>query len=277
MHRLFGLFRDPFAGAADGDLYWESGERAAVRRRTLEVLRDGQDVWLRGPAGSGRQAFLARTAGDLALEGRRILWSEQDELNSAEAFLSLLLSVADPTATRTDLLPTAERFYAKLLEAFAETGITTVFAGSPALGAGALEEAEMFASLRVAGFRLVNLALIGEGPPPWAGLREVLLPPLSSEELKACILHRAAACGRETALPRKILDTLAEGASGIGDAMERARTALFSRAFRDFPRAAEPSGVGDRTSPLLDPRELDEVGCLLETLGHRGAGSEAKA
>ena len=55
---LESLFADP----CSAELYWESRHLRTHTVAALESLENGRSVWVKGPGGSGRQAFVAHLA-----------------------------------------------------------------------------------------------------------------------------------------------------------------------------------------------------------------------
>jgi hypothetical protein len=209
---------------------------------------------------------LERVAQDLAVEGQRVLWVHGEAVDSGDLFLRDLLAVLDSASPPQECLSAAETLYTRLLGAFAEAGPSVIVFGASHLAVEALAEAEILAGLRVAGVALVRLALLGAGPTPFPGLKEIPLSPFSEEDTRACLLHRASAFGAPGLLPLQELAWIAEKARGIGDAVAQARTAICRAAFRGAVLAAKPK----EASGLLDIREVDEVGRLLDALSPEG-------
>lgn len=265
-----GSSRDPLAPVCDGDLFWESAPRAAVRRRCLELLAEGRGVWLSGPPGSGRSTVLDRLAADLAGEGRAVLRAEAPVTGAAEEFVAgLLAGVADGPPPE-GLLLAAEALYARLLEAFAARGTVPCFPGAVSASGGVVAELEVLASLRVLGRPLVALALAGAGDSPLVGLETVRLPPPEPVDLEALLSHRLAVCGATGLLAPAAIADVAARAVGFEDAMARARRARaqasFERALAEVPAPSTRGAEPPRPS-LFDPAELDEVSRLLDSLG----------
>ena len=265
MHRLFGLSRDPFAPGYDAELYWESPQRAGVRERVTRALVRGRGAWLRGAPGAGRETLLARVAEDLALAGRPVLWAGAQAPQGGQALLDLLLGVAGVQVPGGDEIDRAAALYPALLEGFRRGGAVLVVLGS-ALGEGAGVELEILAQLQVAHKTLITPFLWGDGEPPVDGLAPVDLPSFSDAELRACLTHRVAVCGRPDLFAKPELEALVQDVEGVGEVLQRGREALLRKAFAGHG----PAGGGAnelRVAPVLDRAALEEVDHLLATLG----------
>jgi len=135
-------------------------------------------------------------------------------------------------------------------------------------GAGARAELGMLSELRIVRKPVVALALWGDGKPPVDGLLRVEMPGLSQAGLRACLDHRAAACGRPGLLSEATVEAVVSGAVGLGDAVRRGRETLVRLAFsRPSPADAAPSTSPPYAAPVLDREELERVDRLLEILG----------
>jgi len=267
VHRLFGLSRDPFALVCDGDLYWESPRRAAVREQVTRALARGRGVWLCGEPGTGRETLLARAVEDLALAGRPVLWAGAASVEGAWNVLGALLDLTGAEAPEGDLVDRAAAVYRALLEGFSRGGPVVVVLPSPS-GEGARAELDLLSQLRVAGKAVVSLALWGEGEPPLDALSRAAVPSLSPEEVRSCLGHRAAVCGRGDVLSGKALDEVVRDARGLGEAVRGGSKALLRMAFSGRRQAEAPGRVGkSQATPILDRAALEEVDELLETLG----------
>lgn len=270
MYRSLGLSRDAFAPVCDGALFWENAQRARARKTAMSALRSGRGVWLRGGEGSGRGVFLARVAGDLALEGRPVLFCEDPAPTTPEDLLSGLLDACgamDPR--RGDLLAQTEAVYSRLLETFCQAGTTVVIPAPGPIPPNLVEEMEILAGLRVLGRPLAVVALAGEGAPNCEGLEEVRLPVPGPDDLRACLAHRAAACGRPDLFDSDRLLDIVSRAGGFGNAVQRARHEVARLAFQGAGSASSRSDVSDEPDggpQFLDAHELGEVDRLFESL-----------
>ena len=266
MYRVFGLARSPFAPVADGELYWESADRARLRNTALDALREGHGLWLKGPPGSGRGTFLERVAEDLALDGRPVLWIDSPVPPSAEGLLCALLHGAGQSAGPEGGLAAAEALYGVLIRSFEAAGACACFPGQEPLEAPSLHEALLLAGLRIAGFPIASVALCGAEEPPSPALIEISLAPFSRSEIQDCLAHRASACGCPDLLAPEVLGRIAESSQGIGEAVTLARRELARQAFlaKRSPLETEPPAAPPRT--FFDSREVMEVGHLLDAL-----------
>ncbi|MBI5439582.1 MAG: hypothetical protein HY900_00045 [Deltaproteobacteria bacterium] len=261
MARVHEPFRDPFLPVCDSLLYYELPDRAEARRLAVEALNSGRSVWVSGPRGSGRAVFLERVAEDVALRGRSVLWAEADAGATREGFLAALLRAAADRPVPEGLEEVAQALYEELLAAFGCSGTPVCFPSGEPLGELAAAEARILSGLRVAGFPLVALALCGSGEPLPPDAVPVRLMPLSPDQLRDCLLHRATVCGAREILSPEALEAIVEGASGVGDAVARARQALRRSLF-----AGTGSGPVSAHPLVFDPTELDDVGRLLDAL-----------
>jgi hypothetical protein len=167
----------------------------------------------------------------MAAEGACVLLGEEPVPATGEALLAGLIHVSGAARRGEDVLALAETLYARLLEAFPESGPTVVAPATAPLAAEALVEVQILAELRVAGSPVVVPILCGDGDAPVEGLREVRLPKPGPEDLRQCLAQRAAACDRPDLLSADKLDEVVARANGLGDAVARARRELARLAF----------------------------------------------
>jgi hypothetical protein len=263
VYRALGLGRDPFAPDADPALYWESQDRAEARKEAVACLERARGIWVCGPPGAGRGEFLRQVAGDLALQGRGVLWADGTSDPGGEALLRRLLATWETGPLPDDLLKTAGDLYEGLLRAFASSGPVPCFPGPEPLEEGALFEARLLGGLRVAGSPIVALALCGSGEPPLEGMASLSLGACTESELAACVTHRCSVSGRPDLLTDDELTEIVGGSFGIGEALRRARRALHRKLFREPP--SRTGSLHERPFHF-DPRDVEEAASLLESL-----------
>lgn len=265
MDRCLGLSRDPFAPAADGALYWESEERAELRRQLADRLLQGCSARLEGRPGSGRRSLLVRVAGDLAEGGAPVALLEAPEPDGPETFLAGLASTvgALPPAGG-DLLSLAETLYGRLVDVFCAARPAVVVLPWAPTGAVA-EEVGILAELQLLGRPLVAVAVLGTPALPAGGFAPVSLPDLTPTDLRDCLAHRCAAAGRVDLLAPDALGGCLAGAPGLPAALRRARAALRAGVFAAALRPRE-AAVSPSPPPVLDPAQVQEVRRLLDSL-----------
>ena len=260
--KALGLSRDPFAPVADGPLYWETPERARAREQALEHLAAGRSVFLRGPAGSGRETLAARIVDEAAAAGRAVLYVLPEA--GGRGFLPAALECAgeDPGGPAPEQ---AARLYGRLLRVLCERGTPVVAVGWPAEDDDTRAEVEILGALRVAGRPLAALLCFGPGPPCPSGAEEIVVPAPAEADLRDLVAQRLAACGGAHLLDAALLDTVAREARGLGDAVRLARRHLLRRAFGGPGPEGPPAGAG--RAGVLDPGVVSEAEGLLSSLG----------
>jgi hypothetical protein len=192
----------------------------------MGALCAGRGVWLRGSGGAGKGTVLSRLAEDVALDGACILLSDGPTPETGEDLLAQLLELSGAARPVGDVLSLAEALYVQLLEAFSRSGCVVVVPATGPLGDSAVEEVQILARLRVAGRPIVGLLLCGDGDSPVNGLEEVYLATPTPDDLRECLAHRLAGCGRPDLLSLERLTEIAAEARGLGDAVARARREL---------------------------------------------------
>lgn len=265
MERRLGLSRDPFAPSADGELYWESEERAELRGQLAAKLLAGHSVCVEGVPGSGRRSLLTRVAGDLAAGGTPVALLEGAGKVGPGAFLAGLAATvgADPPAG-ADLLTLSEYLYRRLVDVFCATApAVVVLPWAPAQAAA--EEIGILAELRLLGRPLVTVAVLSSPSLPAGGFDPIRVPELTPEDLRDCLSHRCAAVGRADLLASSALEGCLAGVPGLPVALGRARLALRAGI---FAAALDAGGavVHEPRSSVLDPAQVQEVRRLLESL-----------
>ncbi len=260
--KALGLSRDPFAPVADGPLFWETPERARIREEAVDALAAGRSVFLRGPAGAGRETLVARIVDEAAARGRAVLYVLPEA--GDRGFLPAALECAgeDPAGAPPDR---AARLYGRLLRVLCERGTPVVAVGWPAEDEDTRAEADILGELRVAGRPLAALLCYGSGPPCPGGAQEIAVPAPAEADLRDLVAQRLAACGGAHLLDAAILDAVAREARGVGDAIRLARRHLLRRAFG----APGPEGppAGTEGAGVLDPGAVSEAEDLLSSLG----------
>ena len=260
--KALGLSRDPFAPVADGPLYWETPERARAREQAVEALAAGRSVFLRGPAGSGRETLVARIVDEAAARGRAVLYVVPD--GGEQGFLAAALECAgeDPEGLG---LERAARLYGRLLAVLCERGTPVVAVGWPAEDDDTRAEFGILGELRVVGRPLAAVLCFGAGEPCPAGAEVIPVPAPTEADLRDLVAHRLAACGGAHLLDPALLDAVARRARGMGHAVRLARRHLVALAFGGAVPGPEPG----RAAPgrVLDPGAVSEAEGLLSSLG----------
>lgn len=270
LHGVLGLSRDPFAATCDDDLYWEDPVRGEVRQRIQGFLRAGQGVWIRGGPDSGRRTLLGRAVESLAREGRPVAWCEGSAVaaeGAPEGVLHLLGRVMGAPVEEDERF-VLEGVCERLVEGFCRGGPVLAVLAGDALDQRDRELLEFLAGLRLVGRPLVTWALWGAAPPPFAGLQELCIPPVSASALQEALAQRAAACGRPELLAPERLERISAIARSLSHALSLARAEMEQVAFLCGAERGKAHGpdVAAREG-VLDPLALDEVNRLLHALG----------
>ncbi len=265
--RALGLERDPCGPVTDPLLLWDAPGWAGALRRAAAALEACRGVWVRGPAGAGRQTFVEVAAADAAARGMPVLWVAREPRDAGD-FLDTLLELAGVSPGEGDAAARAVRLYGELLEAFCERGPSVLGVSARADRDDVRDEWAALASLRVAGCPIVLPLLWGEGPPPMEPLEEIGLPAWEARALRALLEHRLEAAGASGLVSAEALSGIAESARGPGEAIGLLRVELARVLFRGT------GSPGGKREPVLDPGELSEVEALLSSLDGEPAADE---
>ena len=257
--KALGLDRDPCGPVTDPSLLWDVPAWAGALRRAAETLDACRGVWVRGPAGAGRQTFVQVVAAEAAARGMPVLWIDREPRDAGEFIGPLLEAVGAPPG-KGDAAARAVSLYGGLFEVFCDRGPSALAVSAPADRDDVREEWMALASLRVAGCPVVLPILWGEGPPPMEGLEEIRLPAWEAGTLRALLEHRLDAAGASGLVSPEALSEIAESARGPGEAIGSLRAELARSLFRGARGSAGKKG------PVFDPRELSEVEDLLFSL-----------
>lgn len=264
MYGHLGLTRDPcFAEYAD-DSYVESAPRARVNAQAVKALDSGRSLWLKGPAGSGRDSLLRRLASLYAPKsGRAVVVAGKGPL---------LLSLAQALGCfkrDASALELAEAVYARLLEGFWQGGPCLVFLPLQEFtDPSEREELSILSALRIVDHPLALVVCRGVGDPPCEGMEVVELTLPTPDELAALLRRRLALCGAPGLYAEVVLE-VSGSAKAYGQALKVFGRRLGVLGF--MPSVAAPQALSPQAgeAELFSPRDVEEVGWLLDAISRK--------
>lgn len=269
---MFGhldLTRDPTRHSYEDSTYVESKRRAGAYAACAAALDAGNSLWVRGPAGSGRESLVARLASRYAPGAARASATLTRGQEGSAPLLRRLhsnIAGANPSEEALDL---AEGVYGKLFEGFRAAGPCLIFICPPdSLDGADLTELLLLGELTFLGLPVARIVACGEGPPPVEGMAEVVLEEPDAGELTGFLRQRLALCGGSSLLGAA--EEACGAAGGYSGALGRLGEVLGVRSFMPPPAAGvKPPPPTSGESAIFSPGAVEEVEWLLDAISRK--------
>lgn len=269
MYESLGLARDPFLPHFDEKLHVTDDGVRRLLKTSLNAVKAGRSLWVRGPSGSGRESFVTSLAERLAAD-RPVAMPFATVREDGRTLLASLYSSLCVEPPPAETLGLCEAVYSRLAEVFWTASPVLCIAKADAMTPVDLEELGIIAELSFMGKAVVTVIACGEGEPPLPGMEVVELGAPTSAQLAHMLTARLALCGGAGLFDAQV-DQLLKNASGYSDALRLGSEAL-ARARFSLATATEREPE-QLSAPGLFPAEtLDEVGRLLEEISVDNSG-----
>lgn len=262
MFKALGLNRNPFTCDYDEYLHVGGREAAKAKAGAAALVEAGRDLWVRGPAGSGREAFVASLANSLS-RTHPVVFPDCTASRDGRGILAALHGVVRGGEAPEDFMTLCEAVYKGLLEGFWQSPPVICVPSPDSLSDGDWGELEILSELSFMGRKLTIAIACGEGEAPLPGMETVALCTPTPQALEEMLRARLALCGGAGLLEEEI-PSIAAKASGYSEALKRCAEALNRVRYLGALKGGEAAAV---TEPSLFPAEsLGEVARLLDEL-----------
>lgn len=261
MYGKLPLARTPFGPGFDGSLHLESPRRAISVRKAKKLLAQGNDLWVAGPTGAGRESFLANLAEASGNAAAPVIHIGRESRIHAGSLLEAVHQALFPHSPPSDSLEVAEEIYSSLIKTLSRGTALIVISDTSPWTAEDKRELTILSELLVLGTRIALIAGCGEGEPPLPTMETLAFTPPEPEEITEILRSRMALVGGVGLLSDE-LGEVAQRAHGFGQALTLAQNALWRAAFKEEPAEIGSSDAPDK-EPLFKEETLSELGRLL--------------
>lgn len=263
MYGHLALTRDPCLAEYWDEFHVEAPSRARVFARALKALEAGTPLWVRGQPGSGRDSFVRRLASvNAPSSGSASIIAPKGPLLAA---LAQALGSFKRDAGPVEL---AETVYSRLLEGFWHGGPCLLFLPLQEFADPAERgELSILLGLRVMDRQPALPVCRGVGDPPCEGFEVVELELPTPDELAALLRRRLALCGAPGLFDEAVVEV--SSSKGYSRALNQFGRRLGQLGFLPADRPAPSQPREAQGSELFSPREVEEVGWLLDAISRK--------